>query len=810
MDLLIESKRALRGVLSRPLFALTVVTALGLGIGLNTAIFSLVHAVLLRSLPYRDPDRIVRVWESRPRMGENAADVAAFSMDHFRAWRDSSDAFEAMAVHQDRSFNLTGGSEPLRVEAQSVSPALFPLLGVEPLLGRAFVSEEQVPGRHRVAILSYGLWARVFGADQSILGRTLHLDGFPYQVVGVMPRSFRFPDPGVELWVPLPDVPPEPLPPGAMRIELVPVVAKLAPGVSIEEAEAAGQAFLDRYRGESKAPPELEREVRIHLTSLHEQLTRPIRGALLVLFVAVSSVLLIVCANVANLFLARSQGRETEMALRSALGAGRGRLVKQLLAESLAYALAGSVLAVAVATLCLRFMRLALPPNRWIDEVSMDAPVLAFNLGAAALTALLVGLLPAMRASRVDLVSGLKAGGSGSVSRGRRARNALAIVEVALALVLFASAALMFRSFLNLARNDPGYEPRDVLTFRLSLPEAKYPDGPSRRSFFDDLRARLSTVPGVTASGLVSTLPLDSERMVTFLNIEGRPQPADRMDLPRASVRIVSPGFFRAFGIPLVSGRALEETDRSGAPPVVVVNESVARRYFEGEDPLDRRFHRMGAIVGVASDIHQESLDREPEPEIYMDYRQVPDAMGDALSRMSVALRYDARAPGLIESVKAVIQDLDPELPLADARTMESRLEESVARPRLYSALLAFFAAIALAIAVSGVASVASYQAAERTRENGLRTALGATPGQILGASMRDGFWILAIGVSLGLAGALVAGRMLSSALFQVSPSDPWTLASVVLSLGAATLAATAIPARRAAKMDPVRALRYE
>jgi putative ABC transport system permease protein len=715
-----------------------------------------------------------------------------------------------MAVHQDRSFNLTGGSEPLRVEAQSVSPSLFPLLGVEPFLGRTFVPEEETPGRHRVALLSYGLWARVFGEDESVVGRIVHLDGFPYPVVGVMPRSFQFPDPGVELWVPLPDVEPEPLPPGALRIELVPLVAKLRPGVSIEEAEAEGQAFLDRYRGESNVPPELEREVRIHLASLHAQLTRPIRPALLVLFVSVGCVLLIVCANLANLFLARAQGRETEMAVRSALGASRPRLAKQLLAESLAYALAGAVLAVGVATLCLRFVRLALPANRWIDAVSMDASVLAFNLAAAGLTALLVGLLPAIRASRVDVVSGLKAGGAGSVARGRRARNALAVVEVALALVLFSSAALMFRSFLNLARNDPGYQARDVLTFRISLPEAKYPDGPSRRSFFDALRERLAAIPGVVASGLVSTLPLDGERMVTFLNIEGRPRPADPMETPRASVRIVSPGFFRSFGIRLVSGRALEDADRSGAPRVVVVNESLVRRYFEGEDPLEGRIQRLGAIVGVASDIRQEGLDREPEPEIYLDYRQVPDAMGEALSRMSVAIRYDPRAPGLVEAVKAVVQDLDAELPLADARTMESRLQDSVARPRLYSALLTFFAAIALAIAVSGVASVVSYQAAERIRENGLRMALGATPGEILGSSMRDGFWILAVGVSLGLAGALAAGRMLSSALFQVSPGDPWTLASVAVLLGLSILAATAIPAHKASKMEPVRALRYE
>src|SRR3972149_5204272 len=341
MELFIESKRALRGVLSRPGFTAMTLAALGLGIGLNTAIFSLVHAVLLRSLPYRDPERIVRVWESRPRMGEDSAEVAAFSMDHFRAWRESTDVFESMAVYQDRSFPLRGGSEPLRVEAQSVSPSLFSLLGVEPFLGRAFTAEEETPGGDRVALLSYGLWQRVFGGDETIVGRTIRLDGEPYDVVGVMPRTFRFPQAAIELWVPLADADPEPLPPGAFRIELVPVVAKLAPGVSIEQGEAAGQTFLDRYRRTSDAPPEFEREVAIHLTSLHDQLARPIRPALVALFVAVTFVLLIVCANVANLFLARAQGRETEMALRAALGANRSRLARQLLAESPTYALAG-------------------------------------------------------------------------------------------------------------------------------------------------------------------------------------------------------------------------------------------------------------------------------------------------------------------------------------------------------------------------------------------------------------------------------------------------------------------------------------
>jgi predicted permease len=586
-------------------------------------------------------------------------------------------------------------------------------------------------------------------------------------------------------------------------------VAKLAPGVSIEQAEAAGQAFLDRYRGTSEEPPEMERDVSIRLTSLHDQLARPIRPALLVLFVAATFVLLIVCANVANLFLARAQGRETEMALRAALGAGRSRLARQLLAESLTYALAGGALAIVVATLCLRLVRLALPSSPWLEDVALDGPVVAFNLGVALLTSLLVGLLPAIRASQVDVVSGLK-GSAGSGPRGRLSRNALAAAEVALALVLFAAAGLMLRSFMNLARNDPGYEPRDVLTFRLSLPETKYPDGAARRAFFDALRERLSALSGVSASGLVNSLPLDQERMITILDIEGRPRPTDRMQMPRASVRIVSPDFFRAMGIRLTSGRALEEGDLTGAAPVVVVNESLARRYFEGEDPLSAHIHRMGAIVGVVSDFRQEGLDRDPEPEIYFDYRQTPDAMSEAISRLSVAVRYDPRASGLVESVKAAIHGLDPELPLADVRTMEARLEESVARPRLYALLLSFFAGVALVIAVSGVASVVSYQASARTRENGLRMALGATPREILGLSLKDGWRILAFGLFFGLAGALFVGRMLSSVLFQVSPFDPWTLSSVCLLLGTATLAASAIPARRAALMDPVTALRYE
>jgi putative ABC transport system permease protein len=804
-----EAKRIVRDAAARPGLTALVLFALALGIGLNTSIFSVVHAVLLRSLPYREPERIVRVWESRPRMGLDSAEIAAFSMDHFRAWRDGNDVFSAMAVYQDQSFNLTGGAEPVRIEGQRVSSVLFSLLGVEPLLGRVFTEEEEGAGSDRVVLLSHGLWRRAFGGDEGIVGRTLHLDGSPYTVVGVMRADFRFPDPTTELWTPLPEAPQDPSPPGAMRIELVPVIAKLAPGVSIEKAEAEGRAFLEHYRGTSPHA-EMERDVEIHLTSLHDQLVRPVRPAILVLFAAVAIVLLIICANLANLFLARGESRGTELAVRAALGASGGRLAKELLLSSLFYGLAGGALGILVAHGSLRLLlALATGDYPFLDQARLDGTVLAFNLVVTTLTALLVGLVPAYRASTADVVSGLK-GLTGSRPGGSRSRNALASGEVALALVLFAAAGLLLRSFLALSSLDPGYEPRDVLSFRLSLPETKYADGASRKAFFDALLERLEALRGVEDAGLVNMLPLDRERMVTMFGIEGRPPVADRTQMPRASVRIVSPEFFSAMGIRLLSGRTFSESDRDGSPPVALVNESLARRYFEGEDPVGRRARPIGEIVGVVSDFRQEGLDSEPEPEVYLSYQQIPAPMGEALSSLGVALRFRAGTSGIEDAVESVVRALDPELPLADVRTMEARLEESVARPRLYAVLLSLFALVALVVAASGVYSVVSYQVAERTRENGLRMALGASARDIVAGVLSNGLRILLFGLGLGLAGAFFFNRALTSFLFQVRPFDIATLAAVSLILAAVVLLACALPARRAARMEPMKALRYE
>jgi putative ABC transport system permease protein len=805
-----ELKRALRSALARPGLTALVVSALALGIGLNTSIFSVVYAVLLRSLPYQEPERLVRVWEARPRMGADAAAMAAFSMDHFRAWRDANDVFSAMAVHQDGSFNLTGGAEPVRIEGQSVSPSLFPMLGVEPLVGRVFSPDEAVPGRERVAVLSHGVWRRLFGSDEGIAGRTIHLDGNPYTVVGVMPSEFRFPNPETEIWVPAVDAPPPPLRPGEMRIELAPVIAKLAPGVSLEEAEAAGQAFLENYRGGSAHARELDQGVTIHLTSIREQLVRPVRPALLVLFGAVTFVLLIICANLANLFLARSESRRVELSVRSALGAGRGTLLREALAESLLYGVAGGLLGVLVAYWSLRLLVAVAPTDTpLLRDARLDAAVLAFNVGVTMLTALLVGIVPAIRASRTDVVSGLR-----GLTRARTSRSAsrgvLAVSEIALALVLFAACGLMLRSFYSLATVDPGYEPRDVLTFRLSLPPSKYPDGVSRKRFFDELDSRLASLPGAMATGLVSTLPLDQSRMITMFRIDGMPEPEDRMQMPRASVRIVSADFFRAMGIRLLSGRSFEPSDRPDTAPVVVVNESLVKRYLGDEPPLGRGLGRTGTIAGVVADFRQLGLDADPEPEIYLSYQQSAGPLAEALSSLAVAVRYDPRTSGFPDAVKAVVREIDPELPLADVRTMEARLAESVARPRLYAVLLSLFSAVALVVAASGVYSVVSYQAQQRTRENGLRMALGATSSDIVRRVLGDGVRILLFGVPLGLAGAVASTRALRSVLFATEPFDPMTLIAVTLLLAGAVLFASALPARRASRLEPMKALRYE
>jgi len=811
--LLTDLKHALRGLWARPAFTAMVLIPLTLGIGMNTAIFSVVHAVLLRSLPYENPEALVRVWEARPRMGPDAEQMAAFSMQHFRDWRDDNDVFDGMAAYGDASFNLTAGLEPRRIEGQSVSPALFPMLGVEPLRGRYLSADEEVPGNDRVIVLSYDLWQRQFGADESLVGNTILLDGLSYDVIGIMPPSFQFPDRATEFWVPQVMAPPAPMRPGEMRIELTPVMAKLKAGVSAASAEASAETFLNHLRGTSEMASRMNEGVTIHLTSMREQLVRPVRAPLMVLSIAVGFVLLIACANVANLFLVRARSRERDLAVRVALGAGRGRLVGRLLVESLTFGLVGGVLGTIVAFWGVRALRLLRPAELpLLDSVEIDGTVLAFNFAVALVTALVVGAVPALRSAQTDVVSGLK-GSSADARHGAPTllRNALAVAEIVFAIVLFVGAGLMLRSFQALSTVDPGYLSQDVLTFRLNLPATKYDSAVSQKSFYDRLRSELSSLPGVTAAGVSNSLPLDSDRFLTSLQIEGRPPPEDRMNAPRAGMRVVSAGFFQAMGIRVLSGRGFEEGDNESAPGSVVVNQSLVNRYFDNENPVGQRLARMGEIIGVVSDVRQEGLDAEPSPEVYLSYPQVPDQMASMLlANMNVAVRVDPRQSGLVDGVRSRVQAIDAELPLADFRPMDARLADSVARPRLYAALFSIFAALALILATSGVYSVISYTVSQRTRETGVRVAFGATDSDIVRLVLRDGWRILVFGLPIGLALSVVLARFLRSVLFEIEPADPVTFVVVAVLLGGAVLAASVIPARQASKIDAMKALRYE
>ena len=749
-------------------------------------------------------------------MGAESEQFAALSLDHFREWRRENNVFDGMAVYGNASFNLTGSSEPRRIEGQTVSPSLFPLLGVSPIVGRMFTEEEGIPGRDKIVIFSFQTWQRLFGSDPGLVGRSVQLDGESYITVGVMPPEFRFPDPETEFWVPMAMEEREPSRPGEMRIELVPVIARLKPGVTVQQAEAAAEIFLDNLKETSDMERRMSDGVSIHLTSMHEQLVRPIRPALLVLLAAVGCVLLIACANVANLFLVRAQGRETEIAVRAALGAGRRRLISKLLTESVAYGLAGGLAGLVVAYWGVRLARALKPADvPLLDTMALDMNVLLFTIGVSLLTAILVGVVPAIRTSQVDLVKSLKglggSGGGGMLQiRPGRLRYLLAVVEIALALVLLVGAGLLLRSFLAIVSVDPGYQPRDTLSFRLNLPETKYPDLDTRRAFFDRLKESMEGLPGVEAAGLVNLPPLVNARAITVLNIEGQPPVTDRSQLPRADIRIASADFFRAMGIPLLRGRAFLRGDGPGAPPVAIINEALARRYFPDEEALGQRVQGLGEIVGVVGDVRQEGLEAEPRPEIYLTYRQTSPRMGPAVSGMTVVLRHDPGARALVDAVKARLADIDPELPLANVTSLSDRLSETVARPRLYAVLLVLFAGLALVLAVSGVYSVVSYSVSQRMRETGVRMALGASSSDILRMVLIEGLKLTLFGIGCGVTFSVLANRLLESVLFEVTPLDPVTFVVVTLAIATAVLIAVSIPARQAARTNAMSALRYE
>ena len=789
-----------------PGFTIVAVIALALGIGANTAIFSVVNTVLLRPLPYKDPERLAMVWEDASKHGYPRDTPAAAN---FVDWRDQNTTFEGMAAIADESFNLTGVGEPERLEGRRVSANLFPLLGVEPQLGRTFSSAEDQPGSNRVVVLSYGLWQRRFGGDNSIVGKTLNLNGDTYTVTGVMPARFQFPSSDDELWVPIAFTTEQ----AANRNRhYLQVVGRLKPGISLEQAQTEMSTIASRLQQQY---PQSNADLGASVTSLHEHLVGDIRPALLILLGAVGLVLLIACANVANLLLARAAVRQKEIAVRVALGARRGRLMRQFLTESVLLATVGGVVGLGIAYGGLILLRAFIPENiSQAREISMDLKVLGFTFLVSVITGLIFGLAPALQAARFNQTETLKEGGRDSAtgSSGKRIRGLLVMSEVAVSLVLLIGAGLLINSFLRLRNVDPGFSADNLLTMKFVLPEPKYADFERRTAFYSDLLQRVEGLAGVKSAAVTTNLPLYRQGNSISFSIEGRPAPPPGQE-QIVVTRIVSPGYFETMSIPFLSGRAFTDQDTTTTPNVVVISETMARRYWPGEDAVGKRIgagriqspEDLIQIVGVVKDVRQFELTAEPRPQMYLSFRQA-----GFFAPRDLVVKTEVEPASLAATVRKAVWEIDKDQPVSNIKTMEEILLDSIARQRFSMLLLAIFAAVALILAAVGIYGVMSYSVAQRTHEIGIRMALGAQTGAVLKLAVSYGLKLVIAGIVIGLIAAFALTRVMSTLLFGVTATDPATFTLISLLLIGVAALASYIPARRATKVDPIIALRYE
>ncbi|MFL6227288.1 MAG: ADOP family duplicated permease [Pyrinomonadaceae bacterium] len=805
-DLWQDLRYGARVLLKNRAFTIVAVIALALGIGANSAIFSVVNTVLLRPLPYKDPERIVSVDEDNSRHGfPHDTPAPANYID----WRDQNKVFDQMAAIADLSMNLTGAGEPERLDGRRVSASLFPLLGVEPQLGRWFSPEEDQAGANHSIILSHALWQRRFGGDARIVGKKITMNGYDFEVVGVMPASFQFPTREDQFWIPIAFSQREA---ARRRSHFLEVYARLKDGVTLEQARAEMTTIAARL---AQQYPEENTDLGAGVVPLQEQLVGNIKPALLVLLGAVGFVLLVACANVANLLLARAAVRQKEIATRVALGASRLRLIRQFLTESLLLAMIGGVFGLLLSVWGVRLLKAFIPENiSQAASITVDVKVLAFTLLVSLLTGLVFGLAPATQATKFNLNETLKEGGrdSASGSRGSRIRAALVIAEVALSLVLLVGAGLLVNSFLHLRGVDPGFHTDHLLTMNVVLPAQKYADQAHRSAFYDDLLRRVEALPGVKSAAVASQIPLIRQGDSNGIAFEGRPDPAPGQENIVAT-RIVSPRYFQTMGIQLLRGRPFGEQDRADAPAAVVVSESMARRYYPGEDPLGKRISfgkpqspdDWMTIVGIVNDVRQYNLDAEPKPQIYLTYQQ---AGFFAPRHLIIATSVEPR--GLGSAVRGAVWEIDKDQPVSDISTMEDVLSESIARQRFSMILLAVFAAVGLILAAVGLYGVMSYSVAQRRHEIGIRMALGAQASDVLRMVVGQGLKLVFVGVAIGLIASLALTRVMASLLFGVSATDPTTFAVISLVLVSAGVLACFVPARRATKVDPMIALRYE
>jgi predicted permease len=811
METLLQDLRyGFRMLAKKPGFTAVAVLALALGIGANTAIFSVVNTVLLKPLPFKDPDRLVMVWEENAKLGFPKDTPAPAN---FIDWRDQNQTFEGMVAIASATFNLTGVGEPQKIEGQRVSANFFSLLGVEPALGRAFISEEDRPEGNPVVIMSNGLWKRRFGSDPNIIGQSLTLNGQPCEVIGVLPASFQlsgfqFSGRDHELWVPMAFSSREA---GSRGSHYLSVIGRLKPGVSIQQAQADMTAIAARLEQQY---PATNTSVGASVFSLREEIVSDIRPALLILLGAVGFVLLIACANVANLLLARAAARQKEIALRTALGAGRARLIRQFLTESVALAALGGAGGLLLGVLGIKLLATLVPPNlEQAKEINLDAKVLGFTLLVSLLTGVIFGLAPALQASKVNLNESLKEGGKGSPGGVRSGvRNLLVVSEVALALVLLVGAGLLINSFARLSKVDMGFTPDHLLTMRVVLPQSKYPDQAKRTAFYDQLLQRVEALPGVQSAAVISWLPLTFEGDSNGISIEGRPEPSPDQQ-PIVVTRVISPGYFRTMGIALLGGRLFTEYDRQGSSRVIIINQSMAERYWPGEDPIGKRI-KMGSfdtdspwlsVAGVVKDVRQFQINAEAKPQIYLPYAQY-----GASRPRDLVIRTAGDPLGLAAAVRGEVWAVDKDQPVSNIQTMEQILSDSLTRERFNMLLLAIFAGVALALAAVGIYGVMSYSVTQRTHEIGVRMALGADSGHVLRLVVGQGLKLVSAGVAIGLAFAFALTRLMESLLFGVSATDPVTFVLISVTLVAVAALASYIPARRATKVDPMVALRYQ
>jgi putative ABC transport system permease protein len=791
-------------------FTAVAVFTLALGIGANTAIFSVVNELLLRPLPYRDADRIVMLWEVTP----EGRHQNTTSRANFRAWRSQNTSYENVAAFSDQRFNLTGDGEPEELSVQMATPELFKILGVDPLLGRTFLPDDD--GKPPVAVLSYGLWQRRFGGQASVIGQPITLSSVKFTVIGVMPANFQFhikqrsgTGRPAELWTILPMT----VGPGANeRGRFLSVVGKLKDGVTVDRAAAELRTIEARLSDEV---PQFNKNFSAEVLPLREQFFGNVRRPLWLMLGAVGFVLLIACANVANLLLSLATSREKEIAVRAALGARRTRIVRQLLTESLLLALLGSALGLGFAWLGIKALMLISPKDLVsFQSVSLNMTVLLWTLGVSILTGIIFGLAPALHISRLNLNDSLKDGGkseSGQASGSRRLRSALVVSEIALAVVLLASAGLLIRSFIRLQQVDRGFQTDNILTMVVRLPDAKYPQDAQVVAFFNQALEKVRQLPSVRSAGMVNHLPLyGGLGSNTGFKILGRPEPPPGQG-PSTDVRVVDSEYFTTMGIPLLRGRNFTSDELREPRQKILINEVLARTYFASEDPIGQRLDvgmfekpTPAEIIGVVGNVRYDSLVDESPPAVYFPH---PDL---AYSFMTLVVRTDGEPAAIAPAIQREIRTLDPNQPVSDLRTMNQVMSEWVSRSRFNTLLLGLFAGLATLLSAVGIFGVMNYSVALRTRELGLRLAVGAQPRQVLLLVLKQGLLLTIAGVILGLAAAFALTRLLSGLLFGVAAVDVTTFATISLLLVVVSLLACYLPARRAMRIDPLRALRYE